>query len=118
MALRPATDEDYQAFHGRVAPLHWSGIVDATDYVIRGIGGIYLARDDRWWVFFKRIPGVALTKSAHRAATIIRETARVAQLPVHAIADLDVTGAELWLRRLGFVETDEAIEGHRVWKLG
>ena len=118
MALRPATNDDYHAFHGMQAPLHWSGLVEATDYFIRGIGGIYLARDDRWWMFFKRAPGVRMTKTAHKAATILINSVFDTGMTVRAIPDLDIQGAEVWLRRLGFEKTTEIIEGHTVWKLG
>jgi hypothetical protein len=115
--LRRATNDDYHAFVGRLAPEQWTGLVSADEHLIHGIGGVYLASDGRWWMFFDRVPGVAMSVTTHRAARIVVDAARESGIVVHAISDLRMPTSERWLTRLGFVQTSEEIEGHPVWVL-
>lgn len=113
--LRPATDDDWQVFTGLPAPREWFGLVYATDALIHGLGGAYVGTDGRWWATFRRAPGVGLRKTAHVAAVAIMRGAAERGLALHALADDRIDGACSWLRRLGFEETDEQIEGYPVW---
>lgn len=115
--LRPATDADWSAMFGIPPPGIWSGMVAATDHVIYGLGGIYASEDGSWWITFSRWPGVRYRKLAHKAARIILDAAREAGIAVHAIADPAIEGSELWIKRLGFKETDETRGGLAVWVL-
>lgn len=119
MARRPdlikATDEDWYLFTGMSPPREWFGLVAKTDFLIYGIGGAFLGTDGRWWATFRRARGVRLIKMAQVAA---RETMAFADdmgLTLHALPDDSITGARKWLARLGFEETEEALEGHNIW---
>jgi hypothetical protein len=99
---------------GLAAPAHWIGLVYEEQGRVVGLGGLYEGQDGRWWASVQaraRRP-VALA----RAAREVLATARAVGVPVFAIADVRIAGAEAFLSRLGFHETDEAIEGHKVLK--
>lgn len=115
--LRPATPRDWSAITGMRPPSVWSGIADAGPHLVHGLGGIYLAEDGRWWVFFHRTPGVRKVKTAHKSAKILLGSAREAGITVHAVEDDTITGAAVWLERLGFEMTDERLGGLRVWQI-
>lgn len=115
--LRPATDDDYEAFYGRAAPAEWFGLVDASPYLIEGLGLVFKCTEQRWWVAFARCPGVGKVKTAHTAAKQLLSMARDRGLAVHALADTGIPGAEKWLARLGFMPTDEMKGGMTVWTL-
>lgn len=114
--LRRATDDDWRVFVGTLPPSYWVGLVAENEFMLLGIGGLFFGTDDRWWATFARAPGIRSTLTAHRAARMVMDIAKEAGLTVHAMADLSIDGAELWLRRLGFVETDEILNDCRVWK--
>lgn len=115
--LRTARDEDWQAITGKDAPAHWIGLAYEEHGQLLGLGGLYEAADRRWWatVAAKARRPVALCKAARE----VLETAAKAEVPVYALADQRIDGAESFLRRIGFKDTDETIEGHRVliWTL-
>lgn len=113
--LRKAVLSDWHAVMAMAEPAAWSGIVYASPHLISGFGFLYAGLDDRWWLCFQRAPGVRMLKTAHQCARILLESAREAGIDVHALADLRIDGAELWLRRLGFEPTDEKLKGAPVW---
>lgn len=115
MALRAANDADWRTFWGLEPPPHWIGFTCEVAGRLEGFGGVYEADDGRWWVTFKRLPGVTRNVTAHRAARMTLECVKAAGVTVHALAETDIPGAEFWLRRLGFVETDEMIGPNTVW---
>lgn len=102
MALRLATDDDWHAMFGIPAPGRWFGMVEANDWMIEGLGAIYLGTDDKWWMTFQRAPGVRKVKTAHAGAMKLLAAAREQGLEIHAIAHPEIRGAEMWLKRLGF----------------
>lgn len=120
MPLRVATEDDYYRFYGK--PARWplaAGYVEDRGYMLDGIGGIY-RRDAAWWVCLDRAPGVKVTRAMIRAARDLMAFADEHGLVLHALADPRITGADVLLRGLGFVETDEA-DGDtslRIWKRG
>lgn len=116
--MRAATDEDWYVFTGLGRPLEWFGLVAEDDHMLLGLGGAYLGRDDRWWVTFKRAPGVRCRLTAQKAAKSLLSIVESRGLTVHAIADRRISGAEFWLRRLGFVETEETLSGETIWRYG
>ncbi len=115
--IRRATDADWAAMFGPSAPAPqiWSGLVAATDHLVFGLGGIYGAVDGRWWITFARWPGIGMVKTAHQCGKILLGSAKEAGVAVHALADPDIEGSELWIKRLGFEATDETMGGLRVW---
>jgi len=115
--IKRATGADWSAMFGTSEPADWIGLVAASPHLIFGIGGVYRANDGRYWMFFHRVAGIRKTKTAHTAARIIVDMMHEAGEPAYALADPRYSGACLWLRRLGFIETTEAIEGHTVWTL-
>ena len=110
--LRTATGEDWAAITGLPVPGYWIGLVYEENGTALGLGGLFEGADGRWWatVTSSAVRPVALWKAAHQ----VLDTAAKVGLPVYALADHGVTGAERFLSRLGFVETDEVIAGHRV----
>jgi hypothetical protein len=116
MALRAIEPSDWEAWTGRPAPPAMIGIADANDYMIEGLGVIYLADDDRWWLTFARAPGVRKVKTAHRMARHLISVAIEAGMRVHALADPRRSGSELWIERLGFVKSDETMGGFAIWR--
>ncbi len=117
MALRPATDDDWEALTGNRAPAEWFGLVDANEWLIEGAGAIYKAEDGSWWVTFVRIPGVRKIKLAHRAARQLLDEAKRRGIEVRAIADPRITGSSMWIERLGFSRSDSTIKGNSIWTL-
>ncbi len=113
--IRPATDADWHAMFGFQAPPEWFGYVSETKWMRLGIGGVWKDADGRWWMFLERVPGVRMTKTAHSAAMLVIE--RLGAQPVYARGDPNLTGSCEWIKRLGFVETSEQIDGIRVWGL-
>lgn len=116
--LRAATDDDWQVFFGWGPPLTWFGYVAEDAHMLLGIGGVYFGTDDRWWITFKRAPGVRHRHTAQKAARMILDVVDRRGITVHALADPRISGAEFWLRRLGFTETAETLSGGNVWTYG
>ena len=56
MALRIASDDDYEAMFGMPAPAAWHGLVAASDWLIEGLGCVYRCTEGRWWLGFARSP--------------------------------------------------------------
>jgi hypothetical protein len=110
--LRTATGEDWAAITGLPVPGYWIGLVYEERGTVLGLGGLFEGTDRRWWatVTSQAVRPVALWKAARQ----VLETAGAAGVPVYAMTDYSIPGADAFLRRLGFVETDEAIKGHRV----
>lgn len=102
---------------GFPAPDSWEGLVVRSAWMRRGIGGAYKSNDGRWMMFFYRAPGVRLVKTAHEAALRIRNSMQARGIDLYAVPDPKIGGACVWLQRLGFEETNETIEGLRVWTL-
>lgn len=115
MALRPATDDDWTAMFGIPVPAEWFGLCLSRPWLIEGLGAIFLGQDGRWWIMFQRCPGVAKVKTAHAAAKRLLAMADGRGLKVHGFADPRISGAEMWMERLGFARTDEDIGGLKVW---
>lgn len=113
--LRPATDADYYVFFGRPAPDAWIGLVADAGHMLLGIGGLFFAEDGRWWATVARAPGVTSRVLLHKAARETLDVAKRAGVQVHALADPAIPNADLWLKRLGFQETDEMRANHKVW---
>lgn len=110
--LRPARDDDWTSFFHRPAPEHWVGLVEDG----AGIGGMYLAKDGRWWATFHLVPGVKRVKTMQRAALWTLEAARAGEITLHALADETIERSAFWLERLGFRLSGETIEGHQVYQ--
>jgi hypothetical protein len=115
MALRRAEDADWEAMTGMPAPSDWFGLVEASNYLIEGMGAIYRDMCGRWWFAFQRVPFAGKIKTAHKAAKVLLNEAAERGIEVRAIADPRIDGSQLWIERLGFKKTDEEIEGHAVW---
>lgn len=116
MALRPATADDWAAMFGMQEPADWFGLVEARPHLVEGLGCIYRDASGRWWISFKRCPGVGKTKTAHASAKRLLDMARERGITVHGIADPEIDGGEKWLERLGFRRTDDELGGLRVWQ--
>lgn len=114
--LRRADGADWLAWFGTPAPEHWLGLVAEDDRMLLGIGGFYAGIDGRWWAMMLRAPGVDRTKTMQRAARLTLDIAREAGVALMARADPRIGAAAGWLRRLGFVETDEMVGDLRVWQ--
>lgn len=118
LELRPATADDWYVFLGVREPAAWSGYVAADRDLLIGFGGVCLGVDGRWWAYFRKIPGVRAPVTAQKAARMLLSNLSSDWLPLHAQADPRIFGAEKWLRHLGFVASDEILEGERVWLYG
>lgn len=112
--LRPATADDWRAMLGMEAPAHWIGLACEEGDRLLGIGGAYEGQDGRWWA------SIAVREkrplSLMKAAREILETADSARVPLHAIPDSRIEGAEKFLVRIGFKATGETIEGREVYR--
>lgn len=115
--LRRARGEDWAAICGTPEPAEWFGYAEARPHFIDGLGCVFLGVDGRWWVLFKRAPGVRKVKTAHAAARRLFAEAKDKGIEVHGLADPEISGAAVWMARLGFEQTDETREGHPVWVL-
>ena len=116
MALREARDEDWEGITGSTAPAEWRGYVEASDWLVEGLGAIYRGTDQRWWITVVRLPLVRKVKTAHACAKKLLDWAKREGVSVHAIPDPRKDGSELWLQRLGFTPTDDRLGGLTVWK--
>lgn len=101
---------------GVPAPGQFFGFALDRGWLLEGVGGIYLGVDGRWWISFKRCPGVAKVKTAHACAKRLLAEAKERGITVHGMAQPGIDGATTWLKRLGFVETDENLGGLTVWQ--
>lgn len=116
VSLRRADDQDWYVYTGMPIPHVWYGMVAENSYMRIGLGGIYKAQDGRWWTVFSKAPGVrgypvTMAKAARQTFAIADGIGE----PIHAMCNHEIPGAAFWLQRLGFIETDELIEGHAVW---
>lgn len=112
--LRVATNDDWRSLSAMPVPPHWIGFACEADGEVCGFGGLYEAVDGRWWAMVQRRPGVRRPLAMMRAARAVLETAGAADVPVHALADRDIEGAQKFLDHLGFRKTGETIEGYEV----
>lgn len=112
--LRVATAADWQALSTWPVPAHWMGFACEVDGRLLGFGGLFEAVDGRWWAIVKTAAGVRRPVALMRAAREVLATAGAAAVPVHALADPGIAGAESFLQHLGFRKTGETIEGHEV----
>ena len=117
MALRLATDDDWTAMFAMPAPGAWFGLVEASAWLVEGLGAVTLCEDGRWWITFARAPGIRKTKTAHTAAKKLIAMAKSENLTLFALADPAICGATLWIERLGFRRSGETREGIDVWTL-
>lgn len=101
---------------GLPAPRDWFGLVEASDWLVEGLGAIYRGADGRWWLTFQRAPHVRKVKLAHRSALTLLTRAKRDGLTVHTLPDPSIDGAETWIRRLGFEPEPEAYGGVTVWR--
>lgn len=116
--IRLATTDDWAAFTGKADPPEWHGYVDASEWLIEGLGAVFKGDGGKWWITFVRAPGVRKTKTAHAMAKrLLKEAKDKGFWPVHGLADPRITGAEKWMQRLGFVPTDDEQWGLPVWVL-
>lgn len=113
-----ATDMDFVRFFKMDAPTgHWFGKAMKEGRLVKAIAGIIRVDDGRYFGFMD-------LRGSARYPLIFRVFKRVVErLPeTHSITELFVTcdrqyrRSEEFLARLGFVETDETIEGNKVWK--
>lgn len=118
LALRQATADDWYVFLGVREPQAWAGLVAVERDVLLGFGGVCLGIDGRWWAYFRKLPGVRAIVTSQKAARLILATVHEAGLLLHAQADPRVPNADRWLKHLGFVESDEILDGERVWIYG
>lgn len=117
MALRPAVDRDWEAVTGMRAPAEWFGYVDGSQWLVEGLGAVYLGADERWWLSFWRCPGVRKTKTAHAGAVRLIRDAKDKGLTLYAMADPSISGSSFWIERLGFRRSEEERMGIPVWTL-
>lgn len=111
--LRTASALDYEAFTGQPEPGCWFGLIIERDGNPVALGCVYEAVDGRWWVSFK---GESRPLSMQKGARDLLGFAKEQGLELYALADLKIAGSLKWMQRWAFQETDETIEGHRVYK--
>lgn len=114
--LRKATDADWQRFYGFEPTVPWQGYVAEDDRMILGIGGIFMPKDGRWHAFLRRAPGARVVMSTYKGAKLALDDAERQGLEVYAMPDSGISSACAFLKRFGFVETDEQIDGLTYWK--
>lgn len=113
--IRRATNTDWLTlFPGLDVPLYWFGFVSQSDYMIEGMGGVFLA-DDRYWIFVHIEPGVRKPVTLHRMARLVISIAEEAEIKVWAQCDRRFARSATWLDRLGFENTGEQRNGVDVW---
>lgn len=114
MALRTATADDYLRFYPGEEPECWFGLSIVSDDAPVAIGLVYYApRDGRWWISFQ---GPSRPLSMQKGARELLGFAREQNMALHALADGGIAGSLRWMAWWGFVETDEQIEGHSVYR--
>jgi len=96
-------------------PEQWIGLALDDARGVVGIGAAAEGPDGRWWCVVGRARPEANSFALMRGAREILETARAAGVPLHAFADPDIPGSDRFLMRIGFAETSEMVEQHRVW---
>lgn len=114
--LRLATDADWWRYLARPLPLWWTGMTLEDEYMLLGLGGVYLGTDKRLWAFFTRARGVSIPISMQKGARILfASLAEAGVKEISAVADEDVAGSEFWMKRLGFTPTDQLHKGLTIW---
>jgi hypothetical protein len=111
-----ATNRDWQiVFPGCPIPGYWVGFVSRSEYMIEGLGGFFLTDCNRYWMFVRVMPGVRKPVLLHKMARLTIAIAEEAGIRLWAQCDERFARSSVWLARLGFVKTDEAINGVNVW---
>ena len=114
--LRKATNDDWRKFWGIDPIVPWQGYVAEDQHMILGIGGLFMPNDGRWHAFLKKAPGVRAVLTTYKAALLTLDDAEQQGLTVYAMPDDGISSACAFLKRFGFVETEEKIDGLTYWK--
>lgn len=110
--IRPATNSDFIRFYGIQPPDTWGGLAAVRDRLVLGVAGVLL-RDGNYWGFVDAAPSVRSPARFHRRA--LRYLQQLAVDEVRVQCDDRFARARTWLARLGFIETDEELNGCKVW---
>ena len=113
--LRRATDEDWAEIVGMEAPAFHIGFVAEVGGVPHALGCLVPGENGRWWLTMKR-RGEISRFTLWRATRKVLDVVCDAGVTVHAIADARVNGSGRFLERLGFVESGEVFDQHKVYQ--
>lgn len=114
--IRRADETDFARFYG---PVHitsrWIGHALWRGRVVAGFGGM-IETDDGVWLAFLEVPADARRPFLYRRILKGFEEAKAQGCRVvRALCDPSIPRADALMRRLGFQETDEMIDGKAVW---
>jgi hypothetical protein len=111
--IRPAVRADFVRFVGRPPPERWGGMAANIGKLVVGVGGVCLWEDGRWWAFLDAAPVARTPARFHRTALRYLRSLDIEELFVACDERFDKASA--WLERLGFKETNEEMNGCKVW---
>ena len=114
---RLASQADFVRFYGIDPPAEWFGVLGERDGVILGMGSVVWDKWGRPWLFFNRGRSAVSAVAMHRLAKWVMRDLRTTfdENIVHAFCDQTISGAENWLRRLGFKPAPEMEGPVMIW---
>jgi hypothetical protein len=103
----PATDQDFLAFYGESPPEVWLGMAYKEQDRVLGMGTVIWNEHGCALGFVDRRRPVSAF-AMHRAVLKVFAALKAAGEPaVYVMCDRRFPKAEYWLRRLGFIPTDD-----------
>lgn len=110
-----ATDADFARFYGTTLLNDWSAYCAKEGKTILGFSG-YTIADDKAWFFMDVLERVKRPVMYRYAVRFLKELRESGINNIYAPCDITKPGAVKFLERLGFEETDEELNGWKVWK--
>lgn len=115
--VEPATDEDIARFYGGItftAP--WTGRAIRRGKLIAGFGGA-IETESGCWMAFLDVPAHIRRPTLYRHVRAgMAEIAAMGGHTIRAAVDDSIPKAKTFLDRLGFMPTDDEIDGRTVYE--
>lgn len=120
MILKPmvdmATDDDVARFYALQFPRGWMGKVIRKGRLVAGFGGL-IECENGDWVAVLEVPAHLRVPSLFRhAMRLLRDAKDQGVARIIATCDPEITRSEEFMRKLGFVPTEEEIDGKVIWQ--
>ena len=114
--IERATDIDFVRFYKHEPPKEWIGYAVKKGKLVKSMAGVAKLEDGSFFGFLN-------ITDKYRKPILFRQVLRALLLAarelnattVKTTCDLDIPHAEFFLRRLGFLPTDDEINNQKVW---
>jgi hypothetical protein len=112
----PADDDSVARFYGVQFSNRWIGKAIRKGRLVAGFGGAMEISDGVWFAFLDIPAHLRRSINYRHILAALGEMKSMGAQTIRAACESDIPGAEALLQRLGFLPTDEEIDGRKVWE--